>query len=101
MTVPPGATLADTRRQLVLRAFASTNGDYARTATIVGMTAADVRAEIASLLNGTASEAQSGATMNGAQHAPKAFESPAPGGKSVKAPVKAVASPAKVKPKKR
>jgi DNA-binding NtrC family response regulator len=101
MTVPPGATLADTRRQLVLRAFASTNGDYARTATIVGMTAADVRAEIASLLNGTASEAPSGAAMNGAQHAPKTFESPAPGGKSVKAPVKAVANPAKLKPKKR
>jgi DNA-binding NtrC family response regulator len=101
MTVPPGATLADTRRQLVLRAFASTNGDYARTATMVGMTAADVRAEIASLLNGTASEAQSGVAANGAQHAPKSFESPAPGGKSVKAPVKASASPAKVKSKKR
>jgi DNA-binding NtrC family response regulator len=101
MTVPPGATLADTRRQLVLRAFASTNGDYTRTATMVGMTASDVRAEIASLLNGLANDGQSAATMNGAQHAPKAFESPAPGGKSVKAPVKAVASPAKVKPKKR
>jgi hypothetical protein len=85
----------------VLRAFASTNGDYTRTATIVGMTAADVRAEIASLLNGTANDGQSAGAMNGAQHAPKAFESPAPGGKSVKAPVKAVASPAKVKPKKR
>jgi hypothetical protein len=101
MTVPPGATLADTRRQLVLRAFASTNGDYARTATIVGMSASDVRAEIASLLNGTASDGQSAGTMNGAQHAPRASESSAPGGKSVKAPVKAVASPAKVKPKKR
>src|SRR5687768_3534664 len=52
ITLQPGATLADTRRQLVLRAFASTNGDYTRTATIVGMSPADVRAEIASLLNG-------------------------------------------------
>src|SRR6476660_6620386 len=52
ITVPAGATLADARRQLVLRAFASTNGDYSRTATIVGMSAAEVRAEIASLLNG-------------------------------------------------
>jgi len=101
MTVPPGATLADTRRQLVLRAFASTNGDYARTATMVGMTASDVRAEIASLLNGTAGEGQSAGAMNGAQHAPKGVESPAAGGKSVKAPAKAVASPAKAKPKKR
>jgi DNA-binding NtrC family response regulator len=52
ITLQPGATLADTRRQLVLRAFASTNGDYARTATIVGMSTEDVRAELASLLNG-------------------------------------------------
>jgi hypothetical protein len=65
------------------------------------MTAADVRAEIASLLNGTASEGQSAGAMNGAQHAPKAVDSPPVGGKSAKAPVKAVASPAKVKPKKR
>ena len=52
ITLQPGATLADTRRQLVLRAFATTNGDYTRTATMVGMSPADVRAEIASLLNG-------------------------------------------------
>ena len=36
ITVPAGATLADARRQLVLRAFASTNGDYARTADGTG-----------------------------------------------------------------
>ncbi|HWL39871.1 MAG TPA: sigma-54 dependent transcriptional regulator [Gemmatimonadaceae bacterium] len=79
ITLPPGATLADTRRQLVLRAFASTNGDYARTATIVGMSPADVRAEIASLLNG-----------NGQQEKP-----------AVKAPARPAAQPAKAKPKKR
>ena len=50
ITLPPGATLADTRRQLVLRAIASTNGDYSRAATMVGMTADEVRTEIASLL---------------------------------------------------
>src|SRR5881398_2803421 len=67
ITVAPGATLADTRRQLVLRAFASTNGDYARTATIVGMSPADVRAEIASLLNGKPAEATTpAAATNGA-----------------------------------
>jgi len=65
ITLAPGATLAETRRQLVLRAFASTNGDYARTATMVGMTPADVRAEIASLLNGNAGEHQS---AGGLQH---------------------------------
>jgi DNA-binding NtrC family response regulator len=101
MTVPPGATLADTRRQLVLRAFASTNGDYARTATVVGMAPAEVRAEIASLLNGQASEGQAANTANGAQRVAKPADSPAPAGKSAKAPARASASPAKAKPKKR
>jgi len=57
ITLPPGATLAETRRQLVLRAFATTNGDYTRTATIVGMSPTEVRAEIASLLNGNGAAA--------------------------------------------
>src|SRR6266566_2878667 len=102
MTVPPGATLADTRRQLVLRAFASTNGDYARTATIVGMTTADVRAEIASLLNGKSSEgpvAGGENAVNGAQRAAKPVASSAPADKAIKAPAKA--SAAKSKGKKR
>ncbi len=60
ITVPPGATLADTRRQLVLRAIATTNGDYSRAATIVGMSAAEVKAEIASLLNSNANHADGG-----------------------------------------
>jgi DNA-binding NtrC family response regulator len=101
MTVPPGATLADTRRQLVLRAFASTNGDYARAASVVGMTPADVRAEIASLLNGRASEGQAASTANGAQRAAKPADSSVPAGKSAKAPARAAASNAKAKPKKR
>jgi two-component system response regulator HydG len=105
ITVPPGATLADTRRQLVLRAFASTNGDYARTATIVGMSASDVRAEIASLLNGNASgDGQAGPSgaMNGMQRSSKPAEAQAPASKPAKAPVKAAAgAAAKSKAKKR
>ncbi|HEY4735545.1 MAG TPA: sigma-54 dependent transcriptional regulator [Gemmatimonadaceae bacterium] len=103
ITVPPGATLADTRRQLVLRAFASTNGDYARTATIVGMSAADVRAEIASLLNGEgrAGEANAAPAGNGV-HRPAKPADPAPAAaKASKAPVKASAAGAKSKAKKR
>jgi hypothetical protein len=80
ISVPPGATLADTRRQLVLRAFASTNGDYARTATMVGMSATDVRTEIASLLNGAVT-ADAGAATNGA-HRPAKADTNAAGGKS-------------------
>jgi len=101
ITVPPGATLADTRRQLVLRAFASTNGDYTRTATIVGMTPADVRSEIASLLNGsTGGGAAPTGAVHGAQRSGKAAESQAPAGKVAKAPAKAPAA-AKSKSKKR
>ena len=72
ITLQPGATLAETRRQLVLRAFASTNGDYTRTATIVGMSPAEVRAEIASLLNGN------GATAGTPAKAPTRQASPPP-----------------------
>jgi DNA-binding NtrC family response regulator len=93
ISVPPGATLADTRRQLVLRAFASTNGDYARTANMVGMAPGDVRAEIASLLNGSDGAGTSG-TTNGVQRAARPSDSqPAP--KSVKPASKGT------KPKKR
>jgi DNA-binding NtrC family response regulator len=103
ITVPPGATLADTRRQLVLRAFASTNGDYARTATIVGMTPGDVRAEIASLLNGTSSSpAAQTSTVNGAQRSGKTAESAVAAGKPAKPAAKAAAgAAAKSKAKKR
>ncbi|MEJ7759636.1 MAG: sigma-54 dependent transcriptional regulator [Gemmatimonadaceae bacterium] len=54
--VAVGASLADTRKQLVLRTFASMNGDAVRTAKVVGISAEDVRAEIASLIhvNGSA-----------------------------------------------
>src|SRR5207237_10033316 len=92
MTVPPGATLADTRRQLVLRAFASTNGDYARTATIVGMTPADVRAEIASLLNGRPSESSTAAAATNGTRVAKPAELP-PAAKASKGPVKAPSAP--------
>jgi hypothetical protein len=77
----------------VLRAFASTNGDYARTATIVGMSASDVRSEIASLLNG-------GSGPAAAQRAGKAADSESPAGKVAKPPAKAAAA-AKSKTKKR
>jgi transcriptional regulator with PAS, ATPase and Fis domain len=50
MTVPDGASLADTRKQLVLRTFASTSGDAQRTAKIVGISADEVRSEIASMI---------------------------------------------------
>ena len=55
VTIAPGSTLADARRQLVLRTFASMGGDVERTAKTLGIAAQDVRTEIGSILssNGT------------------------------------------------
>ena len=85
ITMPAGASLADTKKQLVLRTFASTSGDAVKTAKIVGISADDVRAEIAALLD-----------RNGEGKA----ESPAPAGDKVRAP-RVVAPVAKGKVKKR
>ncbi|MDQ3515786.1 MAG: sigma-54 dependent transcriptional regulator [Gemmatimonadota bacterium] len=52
VSLPAGATVADARRQLVLRTFASTGGDYLRTAKIVGLSPEDVRAELGAMLAG-------------------------------------------------
>jgi DNA-binding NtrC family response regulator len=84
MTVPAGASLADTRRQLVLRAFASASGDAHRAAKIVGISPAEVKAEIAALIH-----------TNGESHA--AGEDSAPVEKK-----KTTSTPApKAKPKKK
>src|SRR5215211_3465904 len=52
LTIPVGATAAEARRQLVLRTFASTSGDAARTARMLGLPEEDVRSELLVLLNG-------------------------------------------------
>jgi len=89
MTVPEGASLADTKKQLVLRTFASTSGDANRTAKIVGISPEDVRTEIASLIrtNGVHHEGTSGTAS---------AQAPAAAGSS-----RARGAPAKSKAKKR
>ena len=89
ITMPAGASLADARKQLVLRTFATANGDLARTAKIVGISADEVRAEISAMLH-----------TNGTSHAGKAEKAPAVGEKSKSRPAPA-AAPAKPKAKKR
>ena len=84
----PGATLADTRRQLVLRAIASTNGDYSRAATIVGMTTDEVRSEIASLLR-----------MNGSERGDGSSNGSKPGNAEPSAARKSAAGTSSAKPK--
>jgi DNA-binding NtrC family response regulator len=50
VTIPVGATVSDARRQLVLRTFASTDGDPDRTAKVLGVSADDVRRDVRSFL---------------------------------------------------
>jgi hypothetical protein len=82
MTVPAGASLADTRRQLVLRTFASMSGDAVRTAKIVGISPEEVRGEISALIR-----------TNGGSHAS--------GGDSIDEKPKARTAAAKTKAKKK
>ena len=50
VSVPVGSTLADARRHLVLRTFATSGGDLARTAKTAGMSVADVRGELLAMI---------------------------------------------------
>jgi DNA-binding NtrC family response regulator len=52
VSIPVGSTVADARRQLVLRTFASTGGDLGRTARILGVPTTDVHGELLALLDG-------------------------------------------------
>jgi DNA-binding NtrC family response regulator len=56
LTIPVGATAAEARQQLVLRTFASTSGDTARTGTVLGLSEREVRGELLQLINGGAGQ---------------------------------------------
>jgi DNA-binding NtrC family response regulator len=65
LTIPVGATAAEARQQLVLRTFASTSGDAARTGKVLGLSEQEVRTEMLTLLKaGGGAPAKDG---NGAQ----------------------------------
>ena len=51
VTIPVGSSVADARRQLVLRTFASTGGDIARAAKILGISVDELRAELSRMIN--------------------------------------------------
>jgi DNA-binding NtrC family response regulator len=51
ITLPAGSSLADTRKQLVLRTFATTGGDAVKTGKIVGISPDEVRTEIQAMLH--------------------------------------------------
>jgi DNA-binding NtrC family response regulator len=60
VTLAVGSTMSDARRQMVLRTFASTGGDTARTAKLLGVEPADVRTDLLSLLEGEDDEVSAG-----------------------------------------
>jgi DNA-binding NtrC family response regulator len=53
VSIPVGSSMADAQRQLVLRTFATADGDTERAAKILGMDPEDVRSELLALLNGS------------------------------------------------
>ena len=57
LTIPVGSSMADAQRQLVLRTFATANGDVERAARMLAMSADDVRAELLALLGGDGARA--------------------------------------------
>jgi hypothetical protein len=50
ITLTVGATLADARRQLLLRTFSATGGDVEKTARTLGVSEREVRDELGSLI---------------------------------------------------
>ena len=67
VTIPVGSTVAEARRQLVLRTFASTGGDHARTSKMLGLSPAELTAELAHLVSERPDDR--GASVNGAEPA--------------------------------
>jgi DNA-binding NtrC family response regulator len=51
VSVPVGSSLADAKRHLVLRTFASTGGDLERSAKLLGTSASELRGELSRLLS--------------------------------------------------
>ena len=56
VSVPVGSSLADAKRQLVLRTFASTGGDLERSAKLLGTSTGDLRGELSRLLGANGSD---------------------------------------------
>jgi two-component system, NtrC family, response regulator HydG len=83
LSVSVGTSLSAVRRELALRTLASTGGDIARAAATLGISAAELRSEVATLLRddtGTRVNDESGAGADGAgQGAGLAASAVAPG----------------------
>jgi DNA-binding NtrC family response regulator len=76
LTIPVGATAAEARQQLVLRTFASTSGDAARTGKVLGLSEQEVRTEILALLKASTDGAGGGASPESNGTHPAAVSAP-------------------------
>ncbi len=94
ITIPVGATLAQARRELVLRTFASTGGDHARTARTLGLPLSELSTELAQFLRGEDAE---DATAGDVTPASDPTGSDGPARKSSKKPAAAPKATAKRK----
>ena len=74
LTIQVGASMADARRQLLLKSFASTGGDVERTATMLGISQGEVRAELGTIMQGEPATPR----VNGRDGAPPALPAKAP-----------------------
>ncbi|MGH7618524.1 MAG: hypothetical protein ACREPM_14995, partial [Gemmatimonadaceae bacterium] len=77
VTIPVGATVSDARRQLVLRTFASTGGDTARTAKLVGVDADEVKRDLIALINAEHSDDESNGKVQAGVRSPAVVKKPA------------------------
>ena len=75
LTIAVGATAAEARQQLVLRTFASTAGDAARTGKVLGISEREVRVELMALVSGSA-PVQEAAVVKAASPPPAAVARP-------------------------
>src|ERR1051325_2116269 len=75
VTIPVGSSMQEAQRQLMLRTFATSEGDVDRTARTLGVRAEDVRSELMALLAPRAANPEP-PTENGRQQRRSASESP-------------------------
>ena len=71
VTITVGATAAEARQQLVLRTFASTQGDPSRTGKVLGISEGEVRAELIALLDRRQTIVNNGTPPDGVEHRTK------------------------------
>jgi DNA-binding NtrC family response regulator len=85
VSIAVGSSMQDAQRQLVLRTFATANGDAERAAKMLSMNADDVRRELLALLNAPSSADDNGRVVRRTPAASAAAtEAPAGKAKTVK-----------------